>query len=249
MRPLVPLFLLLVTFSAAAQFSTDPNDYERVLVPVGGRTPGLFGSVWTASVAAYSKGDANFFVPYCPRGIVCGYNYYLKGATPSTFEINGTSAFLYLPKASASDVDLVVHVRDDVHPADSNVDVPVIRESDFRPSLRLLDIPVASSVRSLLRVYSGEPGSVTLTVRDASGQVLSTRSLGLNGGEYGYNGFRMTSATGATPIELLGGVAGHSSILLEVTSETSAPVWAFVSVTNNDTQHINLIVPFRKDQN
>lgn len=250
MRPLVPLFLLLLlALPAAAQFeSLDPSDYERMLVPVAGSTPGQFGSVWTANVSAYADGGMFFVVPYCTRGIVCGYDYFLKGGTPSTFAVNSnvSGAFLYVPKESTNHVDLVVHVRDDRHPADSNVDVPVVRAADFRSTIRLLDVPIAAGVRSMLRVYGSGPEPVTVTARDAAGQQVGTITLQLAGGAHGSMGWDAFVIVPATAADPLTAFAGQSSIMLDITSDTGSPIWAFVSVTNNDTQHINLVVPFRK---
>lgn len=247
MRPLVPLFLVLLATSASAQFfSTDPADYERTLVPVAGRTPGLYGSEWSASVSGYTDSGTNFVVPYCTRGIVCGYEYFLKGATPSTFAVDAltSGAFLYVLKTAVDKVDLVVHVRDDAHPADSNVDLPVVRARDFRPNIRLLDVPIASNVRSMLRVYGDQSGTVTVKALDPSGRQLGTTSLQLQG-DYVYNGFTISPATASLPIYF----DGQSSVMLDITSDNGAPIWAFVSVTNNDTQHINVIVPFGKGYN
>jgi len=252
MRPRLPLFLLLlIALPAAAQFSRDPNDYERLLVPVAGSTHGAFGSVWTASVSGYTDGSGmNFVVPYCSRGIVCGYDYFLTGGAPKQFNVNAgvNGAFLYVPKSAVNDVDLVVHVRDDAHPADSNVDVPVVRQADFHPTIRLLDVPITSGVRPALRVYGNAPGGVTVTMRAASGQQIGTIPLQLTGGGYGSNGydaFLLNPATAADPPIAFGYQTGD--VMLDITSDSGAPIWAFVSVTNNDTQHINLIVPFRKD--
>ncbi|HEY2325719.1 MAG TPA: hypothetical protein VGJ82_22880 [Thermoanaerobaculia bacterium] len=245
MRPLVPLFLVLLATSASAQFfSTDPADYERTLVPVAGRTAGLYGSEWTATVSGYADFGTNFVVPYCTRGIICGDEYFLKGATPSTFAVNAqvSGSFLYVLKTAVDNVDLVVHVRDDAHPADSNVDLPVVRARDFHPNIRLLDVPIASSVRSMLRVYGDHAGTVTVRTLDASGNQIGTTSLQL-AGDFVANGFVITPATAALPVYF----DGQSSVMLDITSDTGAPIWAFVSVTNNDTQHINVIVPFRKD--
>jgi hypothetical protein len=241
MRPLVSLFLILLATSASAQFfSTDPADYERTLVPVAGRTPGLYGSEWTATVAGYTDSGTNFVVPYCTRGIVCGYEYFLQGGTPSAFAVDAqvSGAFLYVLKAAADKVDLVVHVRDDAHPADSNVDLPVVRARAFRSNIRLLDVPIASNVRSMLRVYSGQAGTVTVRALDASGRQVGTTSLELKGDSV-HDGFTILPATAALPVYF----DGQSSVMLDITSDTGAPIWAFVSVTNNDTQHINVIVP------
>jgi len=247
MRPRLPLFLLLlVSLPVAAQFGpTDPADYERMLVPVSGSTPGAFGSVWTASISGYSDSGAFFVLPYCTRGLVCGYDYYLRPGIPSTFTASPDTAgdFLYVPKASANDVDLVVHVSDYMHPADSNVDVPVVRAADFRSNIRLLDVPSASNIRSMLRVYGYQTGTVTVIARGASGQQISTTTLTLTGADYVYNGFLMYPAFAGEPLSF----DGQNDVMLDITSDSGSPIWAFVSVTNNDTQHINLIVPFRKN--
>lgn len=218
-----------------------------MLIPVAGSTPGQFGSVWTATVSAYSTRGSFAVVSNCPRGIVCGYDYYFKAHTPTALMVNAgaSGAFLYVPKDDVNDCDFVVHVRDDKHPADSNVDVPVVRQSDFHSSIRLLDIPITSGVRPTLRVYGNAPGSVTVTVSDASGQQVGTIPLQLAGGTYTYNGFLIYPATAADPLTAFG--YQTSDVMLDITSDSGSPIWAFVSVTNNDTQHINLIVPFRKD--
>jgi len=247
MRALVPLFLLLlVSIPAAAQpsASANPADYERMLVPVSGSTVGQFGSVWTATISGYGGSGVFLVLPYCTPSLVCGYDYALRPGIPSTFTVSPSTSgdFLYVPKASANDVDLVVHVSDYLHPADSNVDVPIVRAADFRSSIRLLDVPSASNIRSMLRVYGYQTGTVTVVARDASGQQISTTTLTLTGADYVYNGFLMYPAFAGEPLSF----DGQNDVMLDIISDSGSPIWAFVSVTNNDTQHVNLIVPFRK---
>jgi hypothetical protein len=224
------------------------SDYERMLVPVAGTTPGAFGSVWRTSVSAYSDTATLLRVPYCSSTTACGASYALDAKTPSTFAVNAESfgSFLYVQRDLANAVDLVVHVYDSSHPADSNVDVPVVRSREFRPSIRLLNVPLDASVRSLLRVYDYSSfGPITVSARDDAGHTLGSVTLQPQNGSTDFD-YPMNPAATAVRVDQIPGAAGHDSVILDISSDLNAPIWAFVSVTNNDTQHINLIVPHQK---
>jgi hypothetical protein len=224
------------------------GDYERMLVPVGGTTPGAFGSVWIAPVSAYPEKSMAVRVPYCVN-VTCGSELQLNAGTPAKFGVNGSSsgAFLYVPREFANDVDFVIHVLDSTHPSDSHVEVPVVRARDFRPSVRFLDIPIGVNVRSNLRVYGYSAGSVTVTVRDTtSGRITGTTQFQLQGGSTDIDFPTYPWTVGILP-DLLTGVSLLHTAMIEVTSDNGGPIWAFITLTNNDTQHVDLVLPFRKD--
>lgn len=237
------------TLSGAYTFEyASPDDYERMLIPVGGPTPGAFGSIWIAPVSAYSEKSMTVRVPYCVSSGTCGSQLNLVAGTPAKFGVDGSSngAFLYVPREFANDADFTVHVVDWTHPSDSHAEVPVVRARDFRPLLRFLDIPIGANVRSNLRIYGYNAGSVTVTVRDTtSGRITGTTQLQLQGGSIG--DFPTYPWTVAITPDLLTGVSHLYTAMLEVTSDNGGPIWAFITLTNNDTQHVDLVLPFRKD--
>jgi hypothetical protein len=132
-----------------------------------------------------------------------------------------------------------------------------VREGNaLRATAEFLDIPVDSRFRSLLRVYDFDPGDghevevrifrtpSTITFPSPSSlapdqllldTVLQLRNAGLPALYPGY-------ATLSIPDLLTVGI--NDRLRVEVVPLTPLlRYWAFVSVTNNETQHVTVVTP------
>ncbi|HVT03047.1 MAG TPA: hypothetical protein VHL58_06675, partial [Thermoanaerobaculia bacterium] len=133
----------------------------------------------------------------------------------------------------------------------TGVDLPIVREDQFfTKASTFLGIPVGATVRSALRVYDPrlQKGStVRVDVLAEDGRVLATRRL-----------FPGNNTIAQAQDPTFQQVAGYDAILdlrrsfpeldevaryhLRVTPETPGmEYWAFVSVTDNESQHVLLI--------
>jgi len=164
----------------------------------------------------------------------------------------------------SSNVAVNVRVQDVSRQSQTwGTEIPVVREAQFRRGrFSLLDVPLSIGFRQMLRIYDPDAtpsGQVIVRFYRVVPSVDTTydpmnpptkdilvgeRSIGLN-----------TEARPGTPLFNLGyaelpnladlpEVQGTARIRIEV--EPVAPTqraWAFVSVTNNETQHVTTVIP------
>jgi hypothetical protein len=145
--------------------------------------------------------------------------------------------FIYVARATNT---LAAHVRvRDVTRETHNIgtEVPLVRESEFRGLITLVNDPSVASTqyRSTLRIYSPIPTSVSVVI-----DFNTPITVDLRGGttifEPAYAAFSSFPTQPWTTIRI-------SAITPPITTPLPVPVWAFVSLTNNDTQMITTVTP------
>ena len=172
-------------------------------------------------------------------------------------------AFLLIERARSAQVKLSLRVQDLSRQRQTwGTELPIVREHDFRSdAIHLLDIPVSAHARSMLRVYDND-GRAGLQVRvrfyslEGDSEPLSTRAR--PGRLLGETILPLGTIEELEPSRLGGhypayaqlgdfaavaNLEGAERIRIEVTPVTPARIWAFVSVTNNETQHVTAITP------
>jgi hypothetical protein len=196
-------------------------------------------------------------VPYQTRSICPGY------ASPS-------GLLLYVPKTlDLKELHVNTRVRDISRVASSaGTQIPVVREGDFHSEdFLLLDIPNDARFRSNLRIYGGlmsfspelrfihPGGAVGIDIYDSrsllnplvSTAVELSAPQTIEGSPYlvrpGY--FSFGDLVAAFPA--LANVPSYTIRIAPYQSLTSpvteSSVWAFVTVTNNDTQEVTIVAP------
>jgi hypothetical protein len=168
----------------------------------------------------------------------------------STFQPTGTPAapgkFIYVPKGSASYLTAELRVEDVSRQSDTwGTHIPVVADRDMRTSIAaLLDIPTDSRFRNMLRVYGDQEGTVQVRIVQTTPPigVVSVVSLPLTPGATMFDpSYASFSAFPLPPI-----TTGPARPKLRVEIEPVTYLlhaWAFVSVTNNETQQITVIAP------
>jgi hypothetical protein len=148
----------------------------------------------------------------------------------------------FIPRQAAPNVHFDILVRDLSQQSKAfGTEIPVVREKDFFDhTLELLNVPTDSLFRVTLRVYDlGTPASIKVDIlpMDASDPVVSTFvfPVGRNP-EYA----QILDLLGSFP-QLAG--KGPLRISIEPPAPGAATLWAFASVTNNETQHVTTISP------
>lgn len=226
--------------------------FERVLLPL--LTPpvhGAFGSEFHTALRLSNRNEhtkvAIFGVqPACNTISGCiqfdplERPYVLNPFTaPRDFQLDGTPGrFLYIDKKHASKVFANLRVFDVTRSAENfGTEIPVVRDAEMiRGPIRLLGIPLDDRFRRTLRIYMTESSSVTLLVGDEEHLLVPTQPA--NPFEPAYIEFTdFPAGTGTVDVEI------HLPQLLINPPPPYPPVWAFVSVTNNDTQLITTITP------
>ena len=162
-------------------------------------------------------------------------------------------AFIYVPKDVARDMQmsLIVESSDLLRPEErSYAELPVVRESDFREGkIQIVGVRMDDGFRKTLRIYglNGSEGALVkvrvyalrATTPAYEHEYWLAPQAGLNAdGLDAAPSFNMECDL-STYIENYG-----APVRVEVEPVTpGARIWAFVSITNNVTQHFYTVVP------
>jgi IPT/TIG domain len=246
---------LVYTFEGRPQ-----EAFDAVLLPVFTTPiPGAFGSEFRTDFRArLVNGDrAEIYGLRYPCIVTCiqtGDEAYLltaafPDADPENTEPTGNpGTFFYLPKTQAGRLSMNLRAYDTSRSAENfGTEIPIVRLSDFATgydSITLIGVPSDPRFRNTLRIYGyGDMGTpVIVRIANAAGTVLSERTVTLQAQENIYR-------PGYVQISDFPAAAGVLTVTVDVPhSPLSAPIpppdrWAFISVTNNETQHITLITP------
>jgi hypothetical protein len=263
------LFSLLLLALAAAPIGfaeDDPADYRPVLVPlVSHGLHGAHGSVWDSELYVFNASqqllrmlgatEDSPILPIEASVLVDPRETRQVVLTPREPGVDG--AFLWVPNTHTGEAKFSLRVRDTSQNATSFGDeVPVVSAGQFAAEyLTLVDIPVDPKYRATLRIYGFTPAwmSVLVTIfREGSDVPLSVLELQVNGimtTDYvpflphpAYRAIdpltdavRTAAAGGRVRIEIW----NYSSI----TSPPPPGFWAFVSLTNNETNQVTIVTP------
>lgn len=249
------LFVLCATAADAQQLLT------KVLVPVAvaAELPGAFGSRWITRMQVRNNGAQNIVVAPSPDGTggcaitVCpdpvvparqtvDLRYTAHGAYPNP------GAFLYVTPGASTTFN--VRIQDLSRQSLTwGTEIPVVREADtFTGTLTLIGIPTDDRFRVALRIYDfdgafNDPVRLRVFAGDDTTPIAETQ-LALSSP----SGLSDDSSPGYAQI---GSLADAYPQLRStpVARVEIAPlvggmrIWAFASVTNDDTQHVTTIRP------
>jgi hypothetical protein len=239
------------TYSAATfLFVGVPEDagYARVLVPIlTPPTPGANGSEFRtelrlkATGGRFSTYGLETFYP-CP--ILCiGMSDPLlfepgdPVLLPENVEYNGTPGrFLFVRRVELPNMSANLRVLDTSRASlNFGTEIPVVDDSKFHDRILLLGVPLDARFRNTLRVYSTRPITVRVTV--AGHEPVDVHvAPGTNAYAPAYGTFT-DFPNGTIPVRV---TIEHAPSVLPV---VPPPFWAFISVTNNETQMITTITP------
>ena len=160
--------------------------------------------------------------------------------------------FMYVPTEDAASLALQLRVYDVSRDATNfGTEIPVVREHEMfvDEEIVLLGVPTDPRFRNTLRIYATEPTVVTLEIHseELNGMTQERQvSLVRNASNAFVPAYAQIGdlPVGAGPLRLRIRVAAPPPIGSPVIAPPPA-VWAFVTVTNNDTQHITVISPQR----
>lgn len=233
-----------------------PRGYTFALIPVvtADPLPGGFGTLWDVEVTGWNDADeqvqvfqdyARFFCRTLIQG-PCGT------PVPAHARFSGTDLILYpqwpgggaylgIQRRFADQVWLQARLYDRNATATSfGTELPIVREGEFhRGRLELLNVPVSTVHRATLRVYSPPgfaPDHVLVSV-SGIGEATPFLQFPL---PLHFSGFPFNRW-----IDIANDprIAGNAAVRISVEAPSGEPIWAFVSVTNNETQHVTIITP------
>ena len=263
MRFLVLMMGLLPAFSPVLA-----QEREMALIPIamtGMAMPGGQGSQWETDFIAYNSGDEDIFIRYldasclhispCSAGLTIEPNQVTRNfgwaQGPDAGFNSPHGVLIYYSPEDAGNLHFHLRIRDISRQTESaGTELPVVREAEFRSEpIHLLDVPTHPLFRTHLRLYGLDSvgGSFLVSFFDQETDMLLAQE---------------TVAMQVSPVHLLvppafpdyveiAGLHHRHPVLLEservrVAIEPLMPTsrfWAFISVTNNETQQVTLVTP------
>lgn len=251
-------------------YITDPNpEFEKVLLPVLFFGPGAHGSRWATQVSVYNAGQNTVVTaneefmgnPVCLAPCGCGP---VSEISPGqTAGICGHFAdpaglIVYAPKSEATDLNYHARAYDTSRStANAGTEIPVVREREFRTdAIHLLDLPLDEHFRLGLRVFNPDQqdgAEVKMEVLDPSSTaILGERTITLS---YPIRNIvpdpypnRPAYANLGDLDKIVRDILGSASLIqqfhLRITPVTpDIRIWAFATITNNETQLITTVSP------
>ncbi|MFL6244743.1 MAG: IPT/TIG domain-containing protein [Thermoanaerobaculia bacterium] len=241
-----------------------PQDYTQVLVPLtSAPIHGAHGSVWEAELRAFNASNAiTLRMPGPEAQIIELPIDFAVTVEPRTTarvllprrDIGVDGHFLYVPNALVNAARMSLRVRDTSQNAASLGDeVPVVRADQGGQDLTIVDVPIDERYRSMLRIYAftPEPMRVGVTVLPESGDTPYAKF------DVVLHGILTTNFVpfpphpaylALDPIPPAARAAG-GRVRIELTnyganvSPPLANIWAFVSLTNNETNQVTIVTP------
>lgn len=243
----------------------DPAYYSPVLVPLttANDVRGANGSVWRTELRVFNNSawPLAFDGPLCNPDVLapCLDPTIPAGRTESVDlypgPIEGTDgAFLWVPTPLVGAARMSLRVRDISENAQSwGTAVPVVPFSEFATRLLIMDIPTDARYRGMLRIYSTGPSPQTVeykVFRENDSMPVKEALVELHGIVHPAPDL-MPDHPAYVQIDLLTPEvrAAGERVWVEIYNlgDTVSPpppsLWAFVSVTNNETQQITTMVP------
>lgn len=229
--------------------------HEPVLLPVvADAAPGAMGSVWQTHLAITNLGDEEV--------AVVGYGEcFTSPCGPPPIQPEATifpdvyGPYLHVPCGDVNNVSVQLRVQDLSRKLDTwGTSIPVVREADTYKGrvISIVDAPNDMNFRSTLRIYNFRRATVApVTVR--------VHELDATITEYGRHDelvlelqthliehptfSRRGPGYLEIPLWLVPQLTGRDRLRIEVEGPADVPLWAFVSATNNETQHVTVLPP------
>jgi len=136
--------------------------------------------------------------------------------------------------------------------------VPVVRERQFvNRAVTLNDVRVDATSRMALRIYSldaTKPSKVRVSLYGFRAGLMANTppDVLLGSAEFDLRRFTPIGPGVDNPapnyfevpqLEAIAPVAGYDRVRVDVTPLDTSRIWAFASITNNETQHVTIIAP------
>ncbi len=257
--------VLLLGLGANAAVGAE-SPYRRILLPLyaADPRPGAYGSLWKSQFVLHNGSPSRSYListcwGACQADLVADEEL-VPGETqtglPIRYRLSANAvggAVLYMSSESSPPDDLEpvafqLRVTDLSRMATAaGAEVPVVREKEFRTStIHVLNIPTDARFRLAVRVFEMNLARADFSIRvldQATDAVLSTRQVTAQNSDLEH---RMSFAPGFVGLDdlLVGNPAPPAIIRVEIEPLTAgAAFWAYVSITNNDSQQFTLVTP------
>ncbi|MEO8218418.1 MAG: hypothetical protein ABI718_15155 [Acidobacteriota bacterium] len=250
------VLLLLLAFAAPMAWAQNLS-YKYFLVPIAlpvQGIPGANGSVWTSHFLL--RNDASESVSVIGFDIGCGGISLCPPPRPIPPGLTFAPLFIAFPplymtwlgvdERFVEQVSLSLRVQDVTRQGGHfGTRVPVVPESEFRTTIYLTGVPTTSAYRSLVRIYGVTGGRFRLryyaidsTKPYTNPPVGADRVLGTSDYEFDENSPPYSFALAVGVPEF-----GEPLVAITVEALDGEKIWAFASVTHNETQNVTIVAP------
>jgi hypothetical protein len=167
-------------------------------------------------------------------------------------------SFLFIDEDQAENVRFGINVRDVSRQEDNlGVQIPVVRENEFRERIELLRIPRDARYRYHLRIYSLQSGDVTVRTFEESSAIPNAETGVPDDLQLGVSTLNLrntarqfvTSYPSFGEITTIPGLSGGDDgddddfVRIDVSAGPGMRVWAFLTITNNVSQEVTVVSP------
>ena len=257
------LFFVAIALLSVLSLHAQSPPYEKVLVPVYHVNPiqGAYGSIWDSHLWIRNEGTEQVTIrttcfitcsplpgiPLDPGQSITNPNL-LQGGTP----LPRPGAFVLI--APGSQLRVKLHIRDRTRQSQTmGTEMPTVRHDEFLSGTSsLLPVPTDDRFRVMLRLYTRDQGSVArfrvriYALQDASHGLPHVDLLLAETEVTG------STATGIDPgyaeipalVQAFPAVAVRDLVRVDIQPlEPTSRYYAFITVTNNETQHVTTVTP------
>ena len=257
----------VTAFNAFLYDDLTEADYERILLPIYLEVPapGSNGSIWQTQLWLRNDGaDSMTLAPWvCPPGALCIPRFPLTRTVqphetliglPRVLQ-NNVARLLYVNRAGAADLSAGLRLHETSRSeVDAGTEIPIVRDAALRTAaIHLHGVPLDTNFRAMLRVYELGVDDARFHVSifeqgdgiDAASLLdeFELRAIAPETGSFrqhpAYADSALTLSTPPVPVLLR-----PPTVRVDVEPLTpGSRYWAFVSITNNDTQRVTLVTP------
>jgi hypothetical protein len=228
--------------------STDPAIFEPILFPVSFQGPGALGSQWV------TENFITWIPGFFRDGLPCCLSFIPGNSAQLRNNGNAWGHVLYALRGTTDSLSLESRIRDTSRQAQTaGIEVPVVRERDFRSRLSFMNIPVDSRYRVMLRLWAigdspfgnNPPFIAAVPVSLLSTEVpfLPISMTKIPGTAMSFGSIDVTSLLTRTPSKPNTLQVFPSGYLSEAVALAFPRIWGMLSITNNDTQQVTIISP------
>lgn len=253
----IALALLLLAFGLHA--SAQRSNFTKYLIPLATEdVPGAHGSLWRTEWVVHNGGGqvAQLLWNLCINALPgeCSWQHIpphttIRPLIGSRMLSEGSQgAFLYIPKSADPFIGMTLRVRDLSQNAQSfGTELPIVSEHDYTvgegSSLYLLDIPTEAKYRARLRIYGPDETKIPVQVAvfaDGSDAPAEAYTVQLEGVAF-ITQPDFPLAPAYAELDPLTAAVRNSGDRVRVVVQSESPIWAFITVTNNETQQVTTV--------
>lgn len=213
----------------------DPSTHATILFPLYFNGSGAYGSQWQTIIDARNRGD----VPVVPLQAVFPTIPARKTASiDPRITVRERGVLLHVPRELLPQLSFAAFARDISRESERwGAELPVVREEDFATELELIRVPLDPRFRVTLRVYTIAGGTEDIQV--SAFDYLDETPIGTVS-------LRTVKRTDIEPgfaiIENLRDRFTGGTARVRLSTSSGIPrLWAFLTVTNNETQQVTVI--------